>query len=176
MLRRVIAVILIAWAAGFIVFAMSLPQPAAAERTDAVVVLTGGAGRIERAVDVLDRGWSGRMLVSGVDPTVRRREFAAQFKISEARMACCVTLGYRAFDTTSNAREVTDWVQENKISSIRLVTSDWHLRRARAELSKVLPGKIVVIDDAVRTVPSLRILIVEYHKLLVRSIPGLEPR
>lgn len=176
MLRRVLAVILIAWAAGFIVFAMSLPRPAGTERADAVVVLTGGAGRIERAVEVLDRGWSGQMLVSGVDPKVKRREFAAQFKLTDARMTCCVTLGYRAFDTTSNAREVADWVKENKIRSIRLVTSDWHLRRARAELNKVLPGDVTVVSDAVRTVPSLRILMVEYHKLLVRSIPGLEPR
>ena len=175
MLRRVLSLILIAWIAGFILFAMSLPRAAGAQRSDAVVVLTGGAGRIERGLEVLHRGWSQRMLVSGVDPQVKKGEFAAQFNITAAEMECCITLGYRAFDTASNARESTDWIAQNGYRSVRLVTSDWHLRRARAELAKVLPGHVAVIDDAVPTRPSLRVLMVEYHKLLFRSMPRLDP-
>lgn len=174
MLRRVLSLILIAWIAGFILFAMSLPRAAGAQRSDAVVVLTGGAGRIERGLDVLHRGWSQRMLVSGVDPQVKKGEFAAQFNIKPTEMACCITLGYRATDTKGNARESADWIERRGYRSVRLVTSDWHLRRAKSELSKVLPDKVAVIDDAVRTQPSLRILMVEYHKLLFRSVPGLE--
>lgn len=173
MLRRVLSLILIAWAAGFIAFAMSLPQPAGASRADAVVVLTGGAGRIERGLQVLDKGWARQMLVSGVDPQVKPGEFAAQFRITPARMRCCITLGYRAFDTTSNARETAAWAEARGYRSLRLVTSDWHLRRARAELGKVLPANITVVDDAVHTQPSLRILMVEYHKFLFRMVPGL---
>ncbi|WP_309622779.1 YdcF family protein [Novosphingobium sp.] len=174
MLRRILSLILIAWAAGFILFAISLPQPAAAQRTDAVVVLTGGAGRIERGLEVLHNGWARQMLVSGVDPQVKPGEFAAQFKIAPAAMKCCITLGYRAFDTTSNAKETAAWMKTRGYRSVRVVTSDWHLRRARAELAKVLPAKITVVDDAVHTQPSLRILMVEYHKLLFRSVPGLK--
>ena len=173
MLRRILSLILIAWVAGFIVFAMRLPQSAGAERAEAVVVLTGGAGRIKRGLEVLNQGWAGQMLVSGVDPQVKPGEFAAQFKIAPAAMRCCITLGYRAFDTTSNARETAAWLETRGYRSVRLVTSDWHLRRARAELDKVLPAKVTVIGDAVPTQPSLRILMIEYHKLLFRSIPGL---
>ena len=175
MLRRVLSLILIAWIAGFILFAFGLPRAAGAQRSDAVVVLTGGAGRIERGLEVLHRGWSHRMLVSGVDQQVKKGEFAAQFNIAPAEMDCCITLGYRAFDTTSNARESADWIEQHGYRSVRLVTSNWHLRRAKAELAKVLPAKVTVIDDAVRTQPSLRILMVEYHKLLFRSVPGLDP-
>ncbi|MEQ1499579.1 MAG: YdcF family protein [Novosphingobium sp.] len=174
MLRRVVSLILIAWAAGFIVFAVTLPQPAGAQRSDAVVVLTGGAGRIDRAIDVLGKGWAGRMLVSGVDPKVKPGEFAAQFDLSPMQMQCCITLGYAATDTISNAQEAAGWVRKHGYRSVRLVTSDWHLRRARAELDKALPGYVIVIGDAVQTRPTLRMLMVEYHKLLVRSIPGLE--
>ena len=174
MFRRVLSLILIAWAAGFILFAVTLPRPAGAQRSDAVVVLTGGAGRIDRGIEVLNKGWARKMLVSGVDSQVKSGEFAAEFKLSEAEMQCCVTLGYEATDTVSNASETAEWVRRNGYRSVRLVTSDWHLRRAHAELHKVLPGNVVLIDDAVPTKPSLRILMVEYHKLLVRSIPGLE--
>lgn len=175
MLRRWLSLILIAWFAGFILFAVSLPRAAGAQRSDAVVVLTGGAGRIERGLDVLHHGWSRQMLVSGVDPEVKTGEFAAQFNISAAEMACCITLGYRAFDTMSNARESASWIEQHGYRSVRLVTSDWHLRRARAEIDKVFPAHVTVINDAVPTQPSLRMLMVEYHKLLFRSIPGLEP-
>ena len=65
------------------------------------------------------------------------------------------------------------WLETRGFSSVRVVTSDWHLRRARAELDKVLPAKVTVVDDAVPTQPSLRILMIEYHKLLFRSLPGL---
>lgn len=174
MLRRVLSLILIAWALGFIAFAITLPRPAGAMRSDAVVVLTGGAGRIDRGIEALDKGWAGRMLVSGVDRQVKPREFAAQFHLAGTTMQCCVTLGYAATDTASNARETAGWIKDNGYRSVRLVTSDWHLRRAHAELAKVLPKDVVVVDDAVPTKPSLRILMVEYHKLLVRSVTGLE--
>lgn len=173
MLRRILSLILISWVAGFIVFAMSLPQPAGTEQTQGVVVLTGGAGRIERGLEVLNQRWARQMLVSGVDPQVKPGEFAAQFKIAPAAMKCCITLGYRAFDTTSNASETAAWLDQRGYRSVRVVTSDWHLRRARAELDKVLPAKVTVVGDAVPTQPSLRILMIEYHKLLFRSIPEL---
>lgn len=174
MLRRVISLILIAWAVGFLVFAVTLPRPAAAQRSDAVVVLTGGAGRIDRGVEALHKGWAKRMLVSGVDAQVKSGEFAAQFRLTKAEMECCVTLGYAATDTVSNAEETAQWVRDNGYRSLRLVTSDWHMRRAHSGLRKALPAGVTMIDDAVPTKPSLRILMVEYHKLLVRSIPGLE--
>ncbi|MEY4672029.1 MAG: hypothetical protein RLZZ415_1908, partial [Pseudomonadota bacterium] len=51
-LSRVSGLLVLAWALGFVLFAVTLPQPAAEEPTDAVVVLTGGAGRIERGLEV----------------------------------------------------------------------------------------------------------------------------
>jgi uncharacterized SAM-binding protein YcdF (DUF218 family) len=91
-------------------------------------------------------------------------------------MNCCVTLGFSALDTRGNARETADWVREHKVRSIRLVTADWHMRRAALELGEVLPEGETVVRDAVRTQPSLWILFLEYHKLLatwfVRALPG----
>jgi hypothetical protein len=37
-------------------FALTLPKPAGDERTDAIVVLTGGPGRLERGFELMERG------------------------------------------------------------------------------------------------------------------------
>ena len=170
MLRRIVSLILLVWAIGFVWFSGALPQPAGADHTDGVVVLTGGEGRIDRGLDVLQHGWSGRMLVSGVDHSVKPHEFAVKYAVSPSRMACCVTLGFESTDTASNATETAAWVRRQHLKSVRLVTTDWHMRRAGYELHLALPATVTVIEDAVPSQPSLRILAVEYHKFLARHM------
>ena len=166
MIRRVLSLVVVLWALGFVWFAMALPQPANGRKTDAIVVPTGGGGRIQRGLELLREGKAGQMLVSGVDEDVRPGEFAAEYEVPEQTMACCVTLGFAALDTRGNARETAEWVAQRKVRSLRLVTSDWHMRRAALELEDKLPAGTTVLRDAVRARPSLRTLFLEYHKLL----------
>ena len=84
-------------------------------------------------------------------------------------MRCCLTLEKVSVDTRSNAREAGSWIAAHKVKSVRLVTSDWHMRRAAWELEQAAP-KVDIVRDAVRTRPSLRILFVEYHKWLARRL------
>jgi uncharacterized SAM-binding protein YcdF (DUF218 family) len=168
MLRRAVSIVLLAWALGFIWFAVALPQPAQAGKSDAAVVLTGGKGRVDRGLEALRRGWSERLLVSGVGGEVKPHEFAVEYKVNSGLMACCVTLGYEAVDTRSNAQETAAWIVRHKAKSLRLVTSDWHMRRAAMELRAAAPAGVTIYEDAVPTQPSLRILFIEYHKLLAR--------
>jgi uncharacterized SAM-binding protein YcdF (DUF218 family) len=113
------------------------------------------------------------MLVSGVDREVRPKEFAAEFRVSQREMACCITLGYAAVDTRSNAAETAKWVAQNEVRSLRLVTTDWHMRRAAGELDRALPKSVTVIRDAVPSRPDLGTLFLEYHKLLASRAAGL---
>jgi uncharacterized SAM-binding protein YcdF (DUF218 family) len=170
MLRRAISILLLAWALGFIWFAIALPQPAPGGKSDAAVVLTGGKGRIDRGLETLERGWSERLLVSGVGREVKPHEFAAEYKVNSGVMACCLTLGYEAVDTRSNAQETAAWIARNQVKTLRLVTSDWHMRRAAMELRAAAPDGVIIFEDAVPTQPSLRILFIEYHKLLARFV------
>jgi uncharacterized SAM-binding protein YcdF (DUF218 family) len=80
-------------------------------------------------------------------------------------MACCVVLGFAALDTRGNALETASWIESGHYRSLRLVTSDWHMRRSAGELDEVLPD-IRLVEDAVPSRPSLKTLFVEYHKLL----------
>lgn len=173
MIRRLISFTLLAWALGFAWFAILLPQPSASVKTDAVVVLTGGANRIDRGLDLLKAGNAKRMLISGVDRDVRPAELAAQYPGSSHLFACCIDLGFQSVDTRSNAFETARWATRNKVKTLRLVTHDWHMRRARFELDRALPDNIVVTPDAVSTRPSLAALFKEYNKYWLRAVASL---
>ncbi|MFC0205279.1 YdcF family protein [Novosphingobium soli] len=177
MFRRLAAFAVLIWLFGFLWFAVALPGPLPASvRTDAIIVLTGSQGRIEHALEVLEAGKAPDLLVSGVDRQVRPREFAAQFAVPPRLMKCCVTLGYRAYDTRSNAIEAAQWVTEHDAKSVRLVTADWHMRRAALEIGREFPAGVRLERDAVPSRPTLGTLFLEYHKLLARAALNLWER
>lgn len=173
MIRRIFALAAVFWFAGFLWFTIALPGPARQGMTQAVIVPTGSAGRIERGLEVLVAGDARLMLVTGVDPEVLPAEFAAQFDVPEQLMQCCVYLGFEAVDTRGNAAETAAWIADNKVTSLRLVTTDWHMRRAALELRRRIPSSVVVLEDAVASEPSLRILFLEFHKYLASLVAGL---
>lgn len=158
------------WAFGFLWFALFLPQPAAKSPSDAIIVPTGGSGRIERGLELLRERESAHLLVTGVDPEVKPNEFAAEYNVSPRLMSCCVSLGFAAVDTRSNASESAAWVAAGKFKRLRLVTTDWHMRRAALELGRALPPGVEVIEDAVPSEPSFDTLFLEYHKLLAAVV------
>jgi len=168
MFQRAISALFLIWALGFVLFALTLPGPTGSIKTDGAIVLTGGDGRVARGLEVLRKGWTSKLLVAGVDKEVRPREFAAQFGVSSRLMACCVTLGFDSVDTRSNADEASNWMLSKQIKSVRLITTDWHMRRAATELDRVAPPELVVVEDAIISQPSFETLFLEYNKLLAR--------
>ncbi|QIG78474.1 YdcF family protein [Stakelama tenebrarum] len=168
MIWRGAALAVLFWVLGFAVFMMSLGQPLEARTTDAIVVLTGGPGRIDRGIALLEEKAARRMLISGVDPDVRPGELAAEYQADRALFDCCIDLGQEAVDTRSNADEAAAWVRGHGYASVRLVTSDWHMPRAHLELAHALGNDIELLGDPVPTRPRLRTLFAEYHKYLIR--------
>jgi uncharacterized SAM-binding protein YcdF (DUF218 family) len=172
MIARITSLLLLLYLIGFVLFAFTLgkPAPASAKPTDAAIVLTGGSGRIVHALDVLRDGKAKRLLVAGADPAVRKRDLAERIPGSARLLQCCVDLGSESVDTRSNAEEAGRWLAKHRFHSIRLITSDWHMRRARYEFRKVLKDKYEVIPDAVHTEPSFFTLFGEYNKYVLRRI------
>ena len=54
--------------------------------------------------------------------------------------------------------------------TIRLVTSDWHLTRARMELAAGVGPHVVILGDGVASDPRLGMLVNEYNKLILRRV------
>ena len=171
MIARFLSFLLLLYLLGFILFGVTLGQPAKdGVTTDAIVVITGGPGRIEHAMDVLAQGKAKRMLVSGTDPSVTKKDLAEVLGGRTRLMRCCVDLGSESVDTRSNAEEAQRWLARRKYRSVRLITSDWHMRRASYEFRRVLGDKYKLEKDAVRTEPGFKILFAEYNKYLLRKL------
>jgi uncharacterized SAM-binding protein YcdF (DUF218 family) len=170
---RVVALLLALYAVGFAAFALTLPKPAADERTDAIIVLTGGPGRLERGFERMERGLAEHMLISGVPRTVRPQDYAAQYHVDPALFPSRIALGQNSVDTRSNAEEVARWLARRRYTSIRLVTSDVHMRRARYEIGRKIGAGVSIVTDAVPTNPDLRQSFAEYNKLLLGWAAGL---
>lgn len=168
MISRTFSALALLYLLGYALFAVMLPRPAGNERTDGIVVLTGGAKRIERGLDLLEAKRAQRLLVSGVARTVLPEELAAEYGRDPAIFRCCVDLGRQAVDTRSNAEEVSRWIANHKFRSVRIVTTDWHMPRARFELSRRLGDDIQVVGDAVESNPRFTQLFTEYNKYLLR--------
>jgi uncharacterized SAM-binding protein YcdF (DUF218 family) len=172
MIARFGSLIVLLYALGFVLFAFTLGRPAHANAppTDAAVVLTGASGRIEHAVDVLRQGKAKRLLIAGADPLVTKADMMRRIPRSAKVIQCCVDLGSESVDTRTNAEEAQRWLGRHKFRSVRLITSDWHMRRARYEFAKVLGPKFELVTDGVRTEPSFLTLFGEYNKYILRRL------
>lgn len=166
-LGRLLALLLLVYGLGYAAFAVTLPRPAGDQRTEALVVLTGGSGRLERGFDLLERGRARRMLISGVARTVRPVELVEAYGVDPRLFECCILLGRESFDTRSNADEVARWVERRRIRSIRLITNDLHMPRAGYELRKRTGDDLLIVTDAVPSDPDFGNIFAEYNKYLL---------
>ena len=132
----------VAWAAGFIWFAASLPRavPPASLRTDGIVVLTGGTQRIEAGISVLAAGAARQMLISGVNPASGKSLVAQAPPESRPWLECCTELGFAAVDTTGNAIEIAEWARRHEVGSLRVVTASFHMPRSLLEIGRLIPN------------------------------------
>lgn len=139
-----------AWAIGLAVFVDRIPVAGGDRdgdmRTDAIVVLTGGRGRVELGTALLARSAARKMLISGVGPNVAPRDLIPATRLESATLECCVTLGRAARNTRENAVETAGWVAANDVNSLRLVTADFHMPRSLLEFHSRLPDIMIVTD------------------------------
>ena len=137
----VIGVLALAWFVGFAAFVGNLPKPAAAapEKSEGIVVYTGGPDRIVAGMEILAQGHGGRLLISGVHRDVSRKTLSSLWKGTPDQFDCCVDLGRLAQTTEGNADEVGAWAKDNNYKTITLVTSDYHMPRALATTRSRMP-------------------------------------
>ncbi len=183
-----LAAVALAYGMGFIWFLNEIPDAVSApvSQTDAIVVLTGSAARIETAVQLLAVNRGKRLLISGVHPGVTRETLRDLVHADAALFDCCVDIDWRAESTIGNAAEAAAWTKTNGFGSLTIVTSAYHLPRALRELTHAMPEVSLagypVFHDAVRLDEwwryrgTTRLLISEYSKFLLTLVRlgGLE--
>ena len=110
------------------------------EATDAIVVLTGGSGRLETGSTLLAEGRTRKLFVSGVDPATSGEQIRRLLRQSPERFECCVVLGREARDTVGNAVETAQWMNRESFESLRLVTGSYHMPRSLIEFRRAMPS------------------------------------
>lgn len=169
----------LALGAGFLWWVNSLPEAEVPMRTkaDGIVVLTGSRFRISDALELLAAGHAQRLLISGVYPATKLSEIAHMMPEFNRWFDCCVDLDHLALNTIGNAVETKRWARERGTRSLIVVTSNFHMPRAMAEIFHQLPDvKLTaypVVSDRVRidswwsSPATARLLFFEYLKYMV---------
>jgi uncharacterized SAM-binding protein YcdF (DUF218 family) len=170
------------WLGGLVWFGASMPRQDSdpSQRTDAIVVLTGGADRLTEGSRLLASGDAGWLFVSGVHTAVKKSELLLVAGIKEPRLAGLVILGYRARNTRQNAEETAQWLKTRGFTSIRLVTANYHMRRAVLEFRRAMPQLRIIIHPVLpkpvnpgpwwQNTTALAIVAGEYNKYLAALV------
>lgn len=171
------------WLAGLIWFGFYICNlPVDEEKnTDAIVVLTGGRNRITEGINLLNQKRAPILFISGVSQDVKIGDLEKRLSVyadDESR----IVLGYKATNTIENASEVSEWIKQNDIKSVRLVTSNYHIPRSIAELETYhLPIQIIIHPVYSKYVKkewwkhwgSFKLIATEYNKFLFVTVRNL---
>lgn len=166
-------------------FILTLPKPAPDDIsiTDGIVVATGGQARIEEGLRLLSEGRASQMLVTGVGEGISRTSLKRTLSLSAPQiraLECCVDLDAAARDTIGNAHSAALWAEANGVTSLRLVTANYHLPRAKKEFQRALRATSLHVFAVIppdlklntwyRHWPSAKLLAREYGKYLVSLV------
>ena len=182
MTRKFLLVLLLIvsfWFGGLLWFAGQLPQGLADSTTkvEAIVVLTGGIGRLQRGLDLLEADLGEKLFVSGVYRGVEVNELLKLSKAAPEELECCIALGYEADNTRGNAVETAQWLSDEGFNSIRLVTASYHMPRSLLEFRQVMPSLRIIAnpvfsdnyhqDDWWLWPGSAKLLVSEFNKYII---------
>ena len=140
---------------------------------DGIVALTGGASRIADAIELLASGRGKRLLISGANRATNSNEISRLNPEFKRWVRCCVDFD-RSLNTLGNAIETKRWAESQGFRSLIVVTSNYHMPRALAEISHQLPGVALVpfpvVTDRQRAEPwwaggtTTKLMLSEYVK------------
>ena len=147
-----------------------------------IVVLTGGKGRIEKGLQLLQNGTGNLLFISGVHPNVNIKNESFIESENGRLNECCIFFGKKAQDTLGNLKEVDDWLSQNNFNEFFLVSSYYHLPRVKLLFEKSMNDRKIHLipvgkfpDTSIPIINQfhiIRILITEYLKIIYLIIFG----
>lgn len=172
---------------GFFWFVWRVPTDEVAldRNADGIVALTGGASRIADAIELLASGRGKRLLISGAYRATNSDAISRLNPEFERWVRCCVDFD-RSLNTLGNAIETKRWAESRGFRSLIVVTSNYHMPRALAEIAHQLPDVALVpfpvVTQRQRADPwwsratTARLMLFEYLKyVFARLRMGLNP-
>ncbi len=169
-------VLFLAWIIGFVLFNQKINsyQIDNQTKTDAIIVLTGGRNRIIEAVRLLDDGMAERMLISGVQENISPKDIEKRNAVNLTNKPE-IEFEKQSENTVENAIKTNEWIKQNNINSIRLVTSNYHIPRSLQEFMSQNTKLEIIINPVYsekvskkwwKNVGSFCLIASEYNKFL----------
>jgi len=116
-------------------------------KSDAIVVLAGGRGRIEEGVRLYRENQARWLFLIGADPAVRKGELFVERRGERGGEG--VFLEKVSRNTLENALYARELIVRHDIRSIKLITSRYHMKRATLIFRQVLPRDIAIYPHPV---------------------------
>lgn len=111
-------------------------------RADFIAVLTGGQGRLKEAFSLLKKGASPKLFISGTEGSISLKDLLQanpDWGVGfSSELAAQVILDATSKTTLDNARAISDHCKISGCKSLILVTSSYHLPRAKKLLVTAL--------------------------------------
>lgn len=141
-------------------------------KTDALVVLAGGRGRVEEGIRLYRENQGKWLFLIGVDPSVRKGDLFKER--GGERGGDGVVLEKVSRNTLENALYARELIVRNEVGSILLLTSRYHMKRAVLIFRAILPKDIAIYPHPVDSRNlheewwshggSMRLLFTEFYK------------
>ena len=138
---------------------------------DSIVVLTGDKFRISKGMEILSNGIGEKLLLSGVNKNIKLTNIKNEFPKYKNFFDCCVEIENISSNTFENSRETFLWLEKNKYNSVLIVSSDYHMPRAKLEFEKFLNTKNtyyhpVNSNNNLKAIGKIKKLFLEYVKYM----------
>jgi uncharacterized SAM-binding protein YcdF (DUF218 family) len=101
-----------------------------------VFVLAGGKGRIDKAYDIASKNGK-NLIIVGASSKIDYKDIEQSFGIKESDKNK-ITIDFSTNTTYENVNFIKDYVFENNIKEITLVTSYFHMKRSTFLLKSIL--------------------------------------
>lgn len=98
---------------------------------DAIIILSGGAGRVEQGVRLYEEGYAPILLLSNAKETASRSGDMLQTALALSIPESAVLTENEARSTYQNAEYTLPIMQKQEFKSAIIVSSDFHMRRVK---------------------------------------------
>ncbi len=170
----IFAALLMTYGLGLALFIALLPTPFTTlpPQLDGLATFTGGAGRVAATLRLVQGGFGGPVLISGIHPNSQLAEIEELSGLSQP-----LTAAQRqqimldgATTTRENLESLEVWAATARLQRIGLITSTYHAARVKLLGWLKTPQLTLIILPVQPEDARFMVLLREYHKLLVAPL------